>query len=627
MCGISGIIRLHAHSREFGNEEKKNLDYSLRAMHHRGPDSQHLIEKKRALLGHVRLSIIDLTSKADQPMSDSSGRYALVYNGEIFNFKILKKELEKEGIVFNSESDTEVLLQLLIKKGSAALNKLNGFFAFAFYDSFKDELILARDRFGVKPLWYYKDQSCLYFSSELKGLMKFPIPKNIDPSALASYFKFSFIPAPESIYTDVRKLMPGHLIRIGESTIEEKWYSAPGIPFHKNPENNPISQFRELLEDAVKIRLEADVALGSLLSGGLDSSVLTMLAAQHKNSLESFCVSFPDEPFFDESKYAEIVARKVGIKLHRIPLRSHQLADHVLDVWKSLDEPFADSSAIAYSKLCAEVKKSVTVAISGDGADELLGGYYRQLAFKKSFDNKSAYSILRLFQPLLNIIPHNRNSAKSNKARQLNRFLKGIKMPVDKRYLYWSSFGDDNRISQLLDQSDLAQINFVEMTKDIHDGDLNSVLKADQKLLLTNDMLVKSDLMSMKNSIEIRTPFLDFRVVELVNSLPDEYKIRDSKTKWLLREAFAKDLPAEIMDRSKRGFEVPLETWLRGGLKDVVLQLLHPSKMSAHPLLNAHGVEELLRDFYEKKQGELTYLLYSLALFQHWFERQLQNTN
>jgi asparagine synthase (glutamine-hydrolysing) len=627
MCGISGIIRFHPHSGEFGNEEKKNLESSLQAIHHRGPDSQHLIEKKRVLLGHVRLSIIDLTSKADQPMCDSSGRYSLVYNGEIFNFKILKKALEKEEIVFNSESDTEVLLQLLIKKGSAALDELNGFFAFAFYDSFKDELILARDRFGVKPLWYYQDQSNFYFSSELKGLMKFPIPKKINPLALASYFKFSFIPAPESIYRDVRKLMPGHLIRIGKSTIEEKWYPDTCIPFDQNSGNNPISQFRELLDDAVKIRLEADVALGSLLSGGLDSSVLTMLAAKHKNSLESFCVSFPDEPFFDESKYAEIVARKVGTKLHLIPLRSHQLAYHVLDVWDSLDEPFADSSAIAYSKLCAEVKNSVTVAISGDGADELLGGYYRQLAFKKSFEDKSAYSILHLFQPLLNIIPQSRNSATSNKARQLDRFLNGIKMPVDKRYLYWSSFGDDNRINQLLDKSDLAQINFAEITKDIHDGDLNSILKTDQKLLLINDMLVKSDLMGMKNAMEIRTPFLDFRVVQLVNSLPVEYKIRDSKTKWLLREAFAKDLPSEIMDRSKRGFEVPLETWLRGSLKDVVLQLLHPSKMSAHPLLNARGVEELLRDFYGKNQGELTYLLYSLALFQHWFERQLLDTN
>ncbi len=627
MCGISGVIRLHPHSGEFSSEEKGNLKSSLRAMHHRGPDNQHEIQIKRTLLGHARLSIIDLTSKADQPMCDSTERYALVYNGEIFNFKILKKELEKEGIVFNSESDTEVLLQLLIKKGSDALNELNGFFAFAFYDSLKDELILARDRFGVKPLWYYQNQSCLYFASELKGLLKFPVPKEIDISALASYFKFSFIPAPGSIYKGVKKLMPGHFIKIGKSTIEEKWYSSSNIPFDQNSGNNPVSQFKELLEDSVKIRLEADVPLGSLLSGGLDSSVLTLLAAKHKPSLQSFCISFPDEPFFDESKYAEILARKAGSKLHLIPLQSNQLADHVLSVWESLDEPFADSSAIAYSKLCSEINKSVTVAISGDGADEVHGGYYRQLAFKKSFEKKSVYSILHVLRPLVNIIPQNRNSTTSNKARQLKRFLDGLKMTVEKRYLYWSSFGDDNRIGKLLCGYDVKQINFSDITKDIQEGNLNSILKADQKLVLTNDMLVKSDLMSMKNSLEIRTPFLDFRVVELVNALPDEYKIRHSKTKWLLREAFAEDLPAEILNRSKRGFEVPLENWLRGKLKDVVLQLLNPTKMKEHPLLNAPCVEELLRDFYKKKQGEHTYLIYSLALFQHWYERQLKETN
>jgi asparagine synthase (glutamine-hydrolysing) len=624
MCGISGVIRLHPDSGEFNSEEKNNLESSLLAMLHRGPDSQHTTHQKRILLGHARLSIIDLTSKADQPMSDPSGRYSLVYNGEIFNYKILKKELEGAGIVFGSESDTEVLLQLLIQKGSAALNELNGFFAFAFYDSVTGELILARDRFGVKPLWYYQNQSCLYFCSELKGLMKFPIPKEINPVALASYFKFSFIPAPESIYKDVRKLMPGHLVRIGKSVVEKKWYAAPDIPFDQNSGTNPVTQFRELLEDAVKIRLEADVALGSLLSGGLDSSVLTMLAAKHKISLESFCVSFPDEPFFDESKYAEILARKVGIKLHLIPLRSSQLADHVLNVWESLDEPFADSSAIAYSKLCSDVKRSVTVAISGDGADELLGGYYRQLAFKKSFDKKSIYSFLHLLRPLVSLIPQNRNSRMSNKARQLKRFLNGFKMPVEKRYLYWSSFGDDYRINTLLRESDLGQMNFTEITRGISEGDLNSILRIDQKLVLANDMLVKSDMMSMKNSMEIRTPFLDFRVVELVNSLPDEYKIRGSGSKWLLREAFTKDLPDEILNRSKKGFEVPLETWLRGSLKDVVLQLLNPFKMNHHPMLNASGVEELLHDFYEKKHGEHAYLIYSLALFQHWYEGQLQ---
>lgn len=624
MCGIAGSYRFDPKENSNGISDIA-IQNALQKMDHRGPDFRAVKEFHSCILGHNRLSILDLSVLGNQPMSDESGRYWISFNGEIFNHPDLRKDLEKTGVHFKSTTDTEVLLHLLIQQGEFALSLLNGFFAFAFYDSQNHELLIGRDRFGEKPLWYFSDHRAIHFASELKALRCFDIATDIDQISLSLYLQFGYIPAPQSIYKNVLKLEPGHLIHCKNGTITTKeWYTNGKFTWLEKDPTEIIKHVRHLMQDAVNIRTKADVPVGCFLSGGVDSSIVALLASGKKEQLQTFSVAFNDLPFLDETQYAVEVAKYIDSQHEVIRINSFDLHQEITNVWNQLDEPFSDSSSIAVSLLSSKVSKYVKVALSGDGADEIFGGYNKHAAILRSMSRKNPNSILPFLLPVMNVLPTGRQSKVSNRLRQLKKYAQGIDLNLKERYILWSSWASES-ICEMLSTQEVsvrrgARLN--QFVCDIIDDDFNSILIADQKLVLANDMLVKVDLMSMMHSLEVRAPFLDHRLVEFVNALPVQFKIDNTHRKILLRDSFAKELPESVFNRPKKGFEVPLEKWLRNELKEMVFEHLSAGNLTSQEYLKKDVVEFILNSFYKKGKNEYSHLIYSLLTFEYWYRNQ-----
>ncbi len=626
MCSISGIIYFnHQFSHERVLEQTR---LALLQSTHRGPDHSHAQLLSCGAFGHNRLKVIDLSDDANQPMSDPTGRYHLVLNGEIFNHAELRKELEKLGVQFKSKSDTEVLLYALIVYGEECLDKLNGFFSFAFFDQVENKWLIARDRFGEKPLFFFRDSEKLGFASELRSLMQYDILREVDTTALGILLQLSYIPAPSTILKGVQKLMPGHLIdmRFEEdkpSVAVKQWYKPTAKPCTKQSDSATDEKFTQLLTTAVRVRLSSDLPLGCFLSGGVDSSVIASIAVKSNPGLQTFSIGFPDTPFLDESKYALEVAERIGSRHEVFNVSSQAFSDEVENVLQAMDEPFADSSAIAMWMLAQKTKQHIGVALSGDGADELLGGYNKHAALLRSTNGSLLNVWIPNFEVITNLIHPGRTNALSNSLRRLKRYSKGLSKSYKERYLYWSSFSEGTYHEDLImgfNHADMgARIN--PFLSDIKKDDFNTVLMAEQKMVLSGDMLPKVDTMSMAHALEVRPPFLDHHVVEFINSLPMEYKMNGRERKILLRDCYAHDLPASVFSRAKKGFEIPLEKMLRGNLKPMVMELLSAKNISHQGLFKQNVVDEVLQDFYQYHRSTHTSLIYSLMVFQVWYKR------
>ena len=520
MCGITGIFAFNL----VGKFNKIHVTNATMALEKRGPDFQDIYLDEWIALGHRRLSIIDTSAAGNQPMWDDTKRYCIVFNGEIFNFKELRSELHRSGVVFRSNSDTEVLLKLYVREKEKCLNKLNGFFSFCIFDKQEESLFLARDRYGIKPLIYLFDEDKFIFASEMKSLLQYGIDKKLDYNSLYIYLQLNYIPAPDTIFSDVKKLLPGHYMKVSRKKMDmESYYN---IPYDRDQaEKNNITygkakeKFKQLLEGAVQKRLVSDVPLGSFLSGGVDSSVIAALASRHKPDLHTFSIGFRDEKFFDETSYARLVAKKLKTKHTVFSLTNNDLYNHLNSVLDYIDEPFADSSAIAVYILSKETRKHATVALSGDGADELLAGYNKHAAFRKVIHPGWKESLVNALHPLWKMMPQSRNGALANKTRQFVRFSEGLKLSSKDRYWQWAGYAGKEETLRML-HPDL-RINmwlkdFVPRRKNIlqHIPDsesINDILYTDMQLVLPNDMLTKVDLMSMANSLEVRVPFLEDR--------------------------------------------------------------------------------------------------------------------
>ncbi len=620
MCGISGSYQFQLLSDELLSEDETHT--SLLKMRHRGPDFFDLKNFNTCILGHSRLKILDLSSKANQPMSDVTGRFTIVFNGEIFNYQDLRSSLEKKGVEFLTTSDTEVLLHLLIRDNTSALNQLNGFFAFAFYDKVKDELIIARDRFGEKPLWYFKDDKKINFASELKGLLAYKIPREIDIVSLSLYLQLTYIPAPHSIYKNIFKLQPGHLLRCHSGKVEEiTWYNPDhSSTVEKRPENLQF-QLQAMMQDAVDIRMHADVKIGCFLSGGVDSSIVSLLAAKNHPGLPTFSIAFSNQPFLDETTYAKEVANHISSHHEVISISTSNFFEEISSIWNQFDEPFADSSSLAVSLLCSVVKQKVTVALSGDGADEIFGGYNKHLALQKSMRNSTLNKVIPTLLPFIDLLPVSRNSKVYNRFRQLNKYAQGLELPLKERYMYWTSWSDESLCELLVTQEIAvrkgARIN--SFVQDIDPNDCNTLLLADQKLVLANDMLTKVDMMSMLHALEVRAPFLDYRIVEFANSLDPSFKCDGLRRKIILADTFRDQLPESVFTRPKKGFEVPLEHWLQHELKELVFDMLGGDNLKSFQYLKKESIQGVLDSFYKKGKSELAYLVYALLVFEHWY--------
>jgi asparagine synthase (glutamine-hydrolysing) len=622
MCGITGIQVFSADLRE----RLESVRASTAKLKQRGPDDEGIYMQDLTALGHRRLSVIDTSKAGAQPFTDPSGRYTIILNGEFFNYREHRKNLQAKGIAFRSESDTEVLLQLWILEKEKCIPKINGFFAFAVYDIKEKSLHVVRDRYGVKPLLYSLDADQIVFASELKALLEYGIPRDLDFVSLKTYLQLNYIPSPHSIFKSVKKLEPGHYLHVAGSVCTiHKYYEIPTEECQPLPDYEQAKKkIRELVDDSIQTRMVADVPLGAFLSGGVDSSIVAAIASQNNSLLKTFSIGFPDEPYFDETAYAEQIAKKFKTDHTVFALRNAELFENLHGMLDYLDEPFADSSALLVYILSKRTRKQVTVALTGDGADELFSGYNKHAAEYRIRHKGLAELAVYAGRGVWEALPKSRNTSFSNRVRQFQKFSEGMRQDDADRYWSWAGFAREDQVNDLLiasNEQTIFQERKSEILKELDTG-FNSVLKTDFKLVLQNDMLVKTDMMSMANGLELRNPFLDYRLVNYVFSLPEEYKINRNTRKRILKDAYADLLPPEILSRKKQGFEVPLLNWFRTDLKTMIFdELLSDSFLENQGIFRISEVNKLKEKIVSANPGEAVARIWALVVFQFWWRK------
>lgn len=629
MCGIAGIVALT----DRGRQQVSKLRKSIRTLQSRGPDDEGIYLCDEMGLAQRRLAIIDTSAAANQPMWDKAKRYTIIFNGEIFNYQQLRNQYfsAEEQQQLHTTSDTEILLELFIKQGEKCLPLLEGFFVFVIYDTLSKELFIARDRFGKKPLNFFIDDDRFIFASEIKALYDFGIPRELNYEALRLYLQLGYIPQPLSMLKHVRKLEPGaRLILKGKDIEEKKWYQLTPSYNYKNAPSYEQAQKElvALLEEAVVKRLISDVPLGAFLSGGIDSSVIVALASRHQKSLNTFSIGFKGEQYFDETHFAELVAAKFKTNHATFRLGFDDYLSHIYDVLNYFDEPFADSASLPQFILCMETRKHATVAISGDGGDEVFAGYNKHYAEWVARKKSLAGSIVRMGYPIWKMMPKSRNNRFSDLFRQLHRYAEGAGLSARDRYWHWASTFSDGEIDKLIANATSQKINnpIIDSVKEKYlstiNDDFNSVLKTDLDLVLISDMLVKVDLMSMANSVEVRCPFLDHHVVEFAFSLPSDYKINKAGRKKIVKDAFRNILPPEIYNRGKRGFEIPMLKWFREELHTYIFDdLLDEKFVKEQGIFNTDYINCMKKQLYSNAPGHIVEQLWVLIVFQHWYKK------
>jgi asparagine synthase (glutamine-hydrolysing) len=600
-------------------------------MIHRGPDDWGTHYDGIMALGMRRLSIIDLKT-GHQPLTNEDQSLWLVYNGEIYNFPVLKANLLKKGHHFNTESDGEVIIHLYEEKGDDFIEDLNGMFGIALWDSKKRRLILARDRLGIKPLHYLMTkEGQIAFASEIKALLKFPgwDPK-LDLEALDLYLTYEYVPTPKTIYEGVLKLPPGHMLFFEKGCIrlKEYWdldYNSGRINSRGLREKECEETLLELLAASVKRRLISDVPLGAFLSGGIDSSMVTALAYRYANkAIDSFQIGFYERSF-DESDYAIKVARHLRINHHQEMFDTSQMLEALPKVCEFLDEPLGDASLLPTFLLCRFCRENVTVALSGDGGDELFAGYYTYQAHKLAGIYLKLPEILRrgILEPIINSLPvSDENFSLDFRAK---RFIHGISTPPGIRHTLWmGSFSPEDKASLFIPevQERLSSHDPFALIKDYlikaeANHPLHAILYLDAKLYLQDDLLVKVDRASMANSLEVRVPFLDHTFVDFITHLPPEFKLKGLKTKYLLKKTALPLLPKNIINRPKKGFGIPVAKWIKGELRELFQDTFRPERIRREGLFNPVFISKMLDDHMD---GRVDYRkpLWTLFMFQQW---------
>ena len=566
MCGIAGF---------FGAGDADTLHRMTRRIEYRGPDDEgHLVEADNGVyLGFRRLAILDIAG-GKQPMTTTDGALTIVFNGEIYNFRELRAELESLGARFASNhSDTEVLLYGWRYWGKSLPGRLNGMWAFAIYDRNQRIAFLSRDRFGKKPLFYYAARDSFVFASEITAMREHPrVPLALSEQALRKYFAYGFVPAPLTFLQNVHKLPGGHSMTVDLKTFEHKveryWHYEPETtdePVAQN-EDKWIEEFRDLLDKAVARRLVADVPVGCFLSGGLDSSTVTALAMRHagRGRVKAFAIGF-DEASFDETRYARLVAEHVGADLQVEKLSINRALDMLPELTSRLDEPIADSSILPTYLLCQHARRHVTVALGGDGADELLAGYdpFRALRYAHWYEKLVPKTVHRGMSLLVSRLPVSHRYMSLD--FRLKRTLRGLDHASNLWLPTWMAPLAPSELEQLfrapMDLADLYSEAIDEWDSCKSTDPIERTIAFYIRLYLQDDILVKVDRASMLNSLEVRAPFLDIELVDFLRRMPARMKLRGSTSKWILRRAAKSLLPRAVLVRSKQGFGVPIGRW------------------------------------------------------------------
>jgi asparagine synthase (glutamine-hydrolysing) len=615
MCGFTGLIDLKGLKRS--NDIEKKMDAALRRLYSRGPDQQDRWNDEHAYLVHSRLSIIDTSYAGKQPMVKYNK--ALVYNGEIYNFKELRKKLIQNGYNFTSSSDCEVLLAGWDFWREKLLNLIDGMFAFAIWDFNLNKLILARDPFGKKPLLYTIKENKISFSSDLKSLEKIIDNVDINTEAVDSLFRFRFIHEPITIYKQVNKVPPGHILEFKNNNCQiRKWYN---LPLNSNLDSNKTiikNKVIDLFDKAVNKRLISDVPLGVLLSGGLDSSLIISSLAEHGKSLSCYTMGFENtSSYYEERPEAKRLAEYYGMKHSNLEISSRKLLNIVPEVFDASDEPFADSSALPFFALSKEVSKNVTVALSGDGGDEVFGGYRKYIGEKWS--NLANIIPLTIRKFLISILIENKDTKYGELSRRLRRFLYNASSDEITRHINWLEQLNDREILSLLGyNSDSVRSLFMDARGGLNDK-VNAILFGDLNISLPGDMLVKLDRMSMANSLEIRSPFLDKELVEYAFTLSGNIKVGNFKGKTILREAFAGRIPKWSMNLPKKGFEVPIANWLQKDLKNMLEHVCLTKNLDKIGIKDHAMVQDWKNLLFVGKR-DTSWKLWTLISYYHWSE-------
>lgn len=641
MCGIAGVIDLAG--RPVGADA---LLVAQQALLHRGPDDRGIRQCHEgdffAGLVHTRLAVLDLSPAGHQPFADATGRYHITYNGEVYNFAALRRELAGR-CDFRTQCDTEVLLAMLIEEGVRGLARLNGMWAFAFVDTATRTGFLARDRFGKKPLYYAAlpgaggPSARLVFASEMRALL--PLLRasdarlEVDREALRLYLALGFIPHPLTIFRGVHKLPPGHVLEFDAAAVHapRRYYRIPAAqaPAPDYPEAQ--AELRRRIAAAVNARRIADVPLGAFLSGGLDSAVVVAELAAAAGAVRTFSIGYSDQAAYDETRYARLVADRFGTEHHEFRLTFGDVLDAIPTLLDHLAEPFADSSLIPTSLVSRATRRHVTVALSGDGGDELFGGYWRYRGHHYLSRYRRLPRPLRrwLIEPLLSAAPSAKSSRLLNRVRQARKLLRADAADPFERHAAWSCLAEPDVLSDLIPDADAEDLagRLRRSRQDIAPGqsaadELTPLLLADLAFSLPADMLSKVDTASMLHALEVRVPFLDPDVVEFVAGLPITYKCEPARPdgqKRILRDAYRDRLPAEILTRPKMGFEVPVGEFLRRELRDMYRDIVRADTLRGLGIDPATA--ERLWEEHAARRHERADILYALLVLCWWRRR------
>ena len=618
MCGICGLV---AGERERVPDREAVARMSGRLVH-RGPDDDGLFCEGPVALAARRLSIIDL-AHGHQPIENEDGSCVVVQNGEIYNYRELKRELEGRGHRFATDCDTEVLVHGYEEWGEGFVERLRGMFAIALWDKRRQRLLLARDRFGIKPLYYRHVDGGLSFASELKAMLEQPgFSREIDPKAVAAYLAFNSIPTPLTIFKEARKLPPGYLLSWEGGEVALRRYARPGPPPAEEARGGSADQLaaelREVLDDSVRAHLVADVPVGVLLSGGVDSGGLAALASRHVGEpLRTFSIGFEEEGFNELSR-ARLVAERYGTDHHELVLRPDAV-ELFPKLVEAFDEPFGDSSALPTYLVSELAVSEVKVALSGEGGDELFGGYYTYVADLLA---RRVGRLAALARPLAEALPSRTDRVGFD--YKAKRFARAAALPPLERHHGWKEIFSAQARTDLAgpgaaawDPLDLYRERYAETAGA---EPLARMQDVDLGIYLVDDLLVKTDRLSMAHSLELRVPFLDPKVAEFAFSLPTILKVRGTAKKRLLRQALAPLLPREIVHGRKQGFSIPIAAWLRGPLEPFAREVLAPSAITRQGLLDPAAVTPIL-DRHIAGQEDLSRQIWGLMALTLWFDR------
>lgn len=624
MCGICGVIHFDG-----SPIDEAGLNRMVESIHHRGPDDSGVWVGGGIGLGNTRLAVIDLSAAGHQPLSNETGDVWIAFNGEIYNFQSLRLDAEGRGHVFRSRTDTEAIVHLFEDRGIECLHALRGMFALAIWDARRRELWLARDRLGKKPLYYFNDGARLIFGSEIKAILAYPgAPRVLNRGVLPLYLAYGYVPAPYTIFDDIRVLMPGCWLRVRDGLAEERAYWTPPVPAPalSHPEKNGtgerewISALLDQLREAVRLRLISDVPLGAFLSGGLDSSVVTALMAEAASGpVKTFAMGFAGEPSYDETAYARAAAKHLGTEHHEFVVEP-KVVDLAPQLAWHLDQPFGDSSAVPTYLVSKLAREHVTVALTGDGGDELFAGYERFRAARLAQRYRAVPALAhRGVVALAKRWPQ--GTAYRDLGRRTLRFVKAARLPLPEQYLGWVGVMSPDLVRDVLgDSAADAMMHFQTYFRATNGGDpVPTLLDVNLRSYLPDDLLIKADRMSMAASLESRSPFLDHVLVEFAMTVPLSLKLHGGVGKYILKRAFEGKLPAEIIRRRKHGFGVPIGRWFRTSLRDYLIDTLLSARAAGRGLLRPEAVHRLVSE-HLSGQRDHGHALWTLMMLEVWHQ-------